>query len=54
MRIGELARRAGVSVQTIRFDERKNLLRKPLRSAADYRLYNPQNAAIVRTLRQRL
>jgi MerR family Zn(II)-responsive transcriptional regulator of zntA len=39
MRIGELARRAGVSVQTVRFYERRRLLREPARTASGYRSY---------------
>lgn len=39
MRIGELARNAGVNVQTIRFYERRRLLREPSRTAGGYRNY---------------
>ncbi|HLK04044.1 MAG TPA: heavy metal-responsive transcriptional regulator [Candidatus Acidoferrum sp.] len=39
MRIGELAKRAGVNLQTIRFYERRGLLRKPARTASGYRDY---------------
>ena len=39
MRIGELARRAGVNIQTIRFYERRRLLREPARTAGGYRNY---------------
>jgi DNA-binding transcriptional MerR regulator len=39
MRIGELAQRAGVSVQAVRFYERRRLLRTPRRTAARYRIY---------------
>jgi DNA-binding transcriptional MerR regulator len=39
MRIGELARKAGVNVQTIRFYERRRLLREPTRTASGYRNY---------------
>ena len=38
---GELARQAGVNIETLRFYERKGLLAKPPRSAANYRLYSP-------------
>jgi DNA-binding transcriptional MerR regulator len=41
MRIGELARKAGVNVQTIRFYERRRLLREPARTTAGYRNYEP-------------
>lgn len=41
MRIGELAREAGVHVQTLRFYERRGLLRKPSRTPSRYRDYTP-------------
>jgi DNA-binding transcriptional MerR regulator len=40
MRIGELAHKAAVSVQTIRFYERRKLLRDPQRSSSGYRNYD--------------
>ncbi|MBI3375409.1 MAG: MerR family DNA-binding protein [Betaproteobacteria bacterium] len=40
--IGELAQRAGVGVETIRFYERKGLITQPVRPAAGYRAY-PQD-----------
>jgi DNA-binding transcriptional MerR regulator len=39
MRIGELARKAGVNIQTIRYYERRRLLREPARTAGGYRTY---------------
>jgi DNA-binding transcriptional MerR regulator len=39
MRIGELASKAGVNVQSVRFYERRRILREPARTAAGYRLY---------------
>jgi MerR family transcriptional regulator, copper efflux regulator len=39
MRIGELARRAGVNVQTVRYYERRGLLPEPERRASGYREY---------------
>lgn len=41
MRIGELARQAGVDVQTVRFYEREGLLEAPSRTPAGYRAYGP-------------
>jgi MerR family transcriptional regulator, mercuric resistance operon regulatory protein len=40
MRIGELASRAGVNVQTIRFYERRRLLSHPPRTPSGYRSYS--------------
>ena len=43
MRTGELARAAGVNIQTIRFYERERLLKAPPRTAAGYRRYSDQD-----------
>lgn len=43
MRIGELARQAGVDVQTVRFYEREGLLEAPSRTPSGYRAYGPQH-----------
>ncbi len=47
MRIGQLAAQSAVSVQTIRYYERRGLLKKPRRLASGYRDYSPEGAAIV-------
>ena len=47
MRLGQLAARSAVSVQTIRYYERRGLLKKPRRLASDYGDYSPESAAIV-------
>ena len=39
MRIGELASKAGVNIQSVRFYERRRILRVPERTAAGYRVY---------------
>ena len=44
MRIGELARRAGVSSAAIRFYEREGLLPAPVRADNDYRDYSEVDA----------
>jgi MerR family mercuric resistance operon transcriptional regulator len=43
MHIGELARAAGVNIQTIRFYERQALLPKPPRNSSGYRSYEPKD-----------
>ena len=43
MRIGELARQAGVDVQTVRYYEREGLLDAPARTASGYRAYGPRH-----------
>ncbi len=39
MQIGELARRAGVNIQTVRFYERQRLIPQPARKPSGYRVY---------------
>src|SRR5437588_13043371 len=51
LRSGELARRAGVSPDTLRHYERRGLLPRPQKSAAGYRLYSPQALARIRLIR---
>lgn len=41
---GELAWKAGVNPETVRFYERQGLLPEPVRSASGYRLYEPEDA----------
>ena len=41
MRIGELAKMAGVDVQTVRYYEREGLIEAPSRTASGYRAYGP-------------
>jgi Cd(II)/Pb(II)-responsive transcriptional regulator len=43
MRIGELARKAGVDVQTVRFYEREGLLDAPVRTGSGYRAYGEED-----------
>jgi len=50
--IGELAERAGVGVETIRFYERKGLMARPVRPRAGYRQYDEQAAERIRFIRQ--
>jgi MerR family transcriptional regulator, copper efflux regulator len=51
MRIGELAARAGVNIQTLRFYEREGLLRPPLRTTSGYRSYADSDLERVRFIR---
>ena len=43
MKIGELAAKAGVTVQTVRFYEREKLLPAPARTRSGYRDYGPKD-----------
>ena len=47
MRIGQLAAQTAVSVQTIRYYERRGLLKKPRRLSSGYRDYSEEEATIV-------
>ncbi len=40
LKIGELAKQAGIHIQTVRYYERKGLLFAPSRSASGYRYYS--------------
>ena len=52
MRIGQLARQAGVGVETIRFYEREGLLDKPRRRASGYRVYTPEFVDRIRLIKE--
>ena len=49
--IGALARRAGVGVETVRFYERRGLVRRPVRPRAGYRSYPEEAVARIRFIR---
>lgn len=51
MRIGELAVRAEVNIQTLRFYEREGLLRPPARTSSGYRSYAVSDLERVRFIR---
>ena len=51
MRIGELARRAGVDVQTVRYYEREGLLAAPARETSGYRSYRPEHLERLKFIR---
>ena len=50
--IGEVARRAGVGVETVRFYERQGLLEAPQRRASGYRQYDGDAVAVLRFIRR--
>lgn len=52
LKVGELAVRAGVGVQTLHYYERLGLLPKPERSPANYRLYPPSVLQRVRFIKK--
>ena len=52
MQIGELARRASVNIQTVRFYERLKLLPQPERKPSGYRIYNDTDLRRLLFIRQ--
>ncbi len=52
MRIGQLATLTGVSVQTIRFYERRGLLKKVTRLASGYRSYSEDDIKQIRFIKR--
>jgi DNA-binding transcriptional MerR regulator len=52
MRIGVVATQAGVNVQTIRFYERRGLLKKPRRLPSGYRDYPAEVVKLVRFIKR--
>ena len=51
-KIGELARRTGVKIETIRYYEKSGVMPSPSRSAAGYRLYGQDHERRLRFIRR--
>jgi MerR family mercuric resistance operon transcriptional regulator len=52
LKIGKVARNAGLAIDTVRYYEREGLLQKPARTASGYRHYTPDAVARLRFIRQ--
>ena len=52
LRIGEIAKRAGVSIDTMRYYERLKLLPRPRRSSGGFRLFAPEHIERVKFIKQ--
>jgi DNA-binding transcriptional MerR regulator len=52
MRVGEVATRAGVNVETLRYYERRGLLPEPARSAGGHREYDADAVRFVRAVKE--
>lgn len=50
--IGRLAKMAGVSIDTVRYYERRELLAPPPRTAANYRVYPAEDASRLRFIKK--
>ena len=51
LRTGEVAERAGVNIQTLRYYERRGLLAEPARSLGGHRLYPPDTVALLNVIK---
>jgi MerR family copper efflux transcriptional regulator len=52
LKVGEVAHRAGVNLQTVHFYERRGLLPEPPRTDANYRAYPPDAVLRVRFIKR--
>jgi Hg(II)-responsive transcriptional regulator len=52
LRIGEVARRTGVNIQTLRYYERRGLLKKPPRTPTGYRQYPSETVRLIRFVKR--
>jgi len=52
LRIGEVAKQAGVNLQTLRYYERRRLLEKPKRAASGYRVYPGETVQLIRFIKR--
>ena len=51
LRTGEVAAQAGVNVQTLRYYERRGLLKEPQRRQSGYREYRPDAVQLIRFIK---
>jgi DNA-binding transcriptional MerR regulator len=51
LRTGEVAARAGVNIQTLRYYERRGLIAEPSRSIGGHRAYPPDTVALVNVIK---
>ena len=52
MTIGKLAKEAGVGVETVRFYERRGLIRKPAKKESGFRTYSDEEVIRIRFIRR--
>jgi MerR family mercuric resistance operon transcriptional regulator len=52
LRIGQVATLAGVNIQTLRYYERRGLVREPERRHSGYREYPPDTVALIRFIKR--
>ncbi len=51
LRTGEVAARAGVNIQTLRYYERRGLIAEPTRSIGGHRAYPPDTVALINVIK---
>lgn len=51
LRSGQVAAAAGVNIETLRYYERRGLLRQPQRSLGGHRLYPPETVTMMRVIK---
>ena len=51
LRSGQVATAAGVNIETLRYYERRGLLREPHRSLGGHRLYPPETVTLMRVIK---
>ncbi len=51
LRSGQVAAAAGVNIETLRYYERRGLLRRPQRSLGGHRLYPPETVTMMRVIK---
>src|SRR6478735_11238085 len=52
MRVGEVARRAGVNVETLRYYERRGLMPTPDRAPSGHRIYDEESVRFLRAIKE--
>jgi len=52
MRVGEVAERAGVNIETLRYYERRGLLPEPDRSPSGHRRYDEETVRFLRAIKE--
>ena len=52
LRTGEVAARAGVNIQTLRYYERRGILRDPRRTSSGYREYPAETVRVIRFVKR--
>lgn len=50
--IGKLAKEAGVGVETVRFYERKGLIKRPQKREVGFRVYSPEDISKIRFIKR--